>query len=108
MIEVFGYGFFLLSIVSGILDAEFAAWFLFLAVLLGVIVSQMSTLIEGLLVRRYEHLQDRLALLMLGFVEFVGYRQWLVWERFRATFQIKRKQGQWGVMRRKGIGNPIP
>lgn len=109
IIEVFGYGFFLLSVVTGMLDAEFAAWFLFLAVLFGVIVSQMSILIEGLLVRRYERLQDRLALLMLGFVEFAGYRQWLVWERFRATFQIKRKQGQWGVMRRKGIGNtPAP
>jgi hypothetical protein len=73
-----------------------------------VIVSQMATLIEGLLVHRYERMADRLLLLALGFVEFVGYRQWLVWERFRAMFQIRRKRGQWGVMRRKGISNTPP
>lgn len=108
VIEMFGYIFLLFSIATGMLDVGFAFWFLFLAVLFGVIVSQMATLIEGLLVHRYERMADRLLLLALGFVEFVGYRQWLVWERFRAMFQIRRKRGQWGVMRRKGIGNTPP
>jgi cellulose synthase/poly-beta-1,6-N-acetylglucosamine synthase-like glycosyltransferase len=108
MIECFGYAFFIFSVATHILNVEFAVWFLALAVLFGMIVSQMSALMEGLLVHRYERLSERFLLLLIGLVEFVGYRQWLVWERFRATFQIRRKRGEWGKMQRKGIASTPP
>jgi hypothetical protein len=36
-----------------------------------------------------------------------GIRQLLTLERFIATFQIGRKQGQWGNMSRLGIGPAV-
>jgi len=36
--------------------------------------------------------------------ENVGYRQWLVWVRFVATFTVRKQRGQWGVMVRRKIG----
>jgi cellulose synthase/poly-beta-1,6-N-acetylglucosamine synthase-like glycosyltransferase len=104
LVEMLGYGFLIWSILSGTIDWQFAFWFLLLAVLFGTIISQLAALVEGLLVQRYERLSDRILLLLLGLVEFVGYRQILVWERFQATFQIASKRGQWGAMRRRGIG----
>jgi len=40
----------------------------------------------------------------LSLLEVLGYRQVLALERFIATFQVLRKRGQWGEMRRKGLG----
>jgi hypothetical protein len=37
-----------------------------------------------------------------AFIEFVGYRQFLVLERTLATVQVPFKKGQWGKMRRQG------
>jgi len=41
-------------------------------------------------------------LLVAAFIEFVGYRQFLVFERTLATVQVPFKRGQWGKMRRQG------
>jgi predicted acyltransferase len=59
---------------------------------------------ETLLLKRYPRLRDRVALLSLSLLEVLGYRQVLALERFIATFQVLRKRGQWGEMRRKGLG----
>ncbi|MFX8848565.1 hypothetical protein ABTM68_19925, partial [Acinetobacter baumannii] len=68
-----------------------------------VLLSQLAVGMETLLLKRYPRLRDRLALLLLAILEGLGYRQILAWERFLATFQVWRKRGVWGEMRRKGL-----
>jgi cellulose synthase/poly-beta-1,6-N-acetylglucosamine synthase-like glycosyltransferase len=103
IVEIMGYAFVFISILIGILYPELAFWFLALALLCGVLLSQVAIGIEMLLTKRYSHLSDRLILLLAAVLEFFGYRQILLVERFVATFQILKKRGQWGAMTRKGI-----
>ncbi|HEX2906921.1 MAG TPA: glycosyltransferase [Phototrophicaceae bacterium] len=102
-VELGGYVFFLLSILLGILNLEFTFYFMSLAILFGLVLSLMSIGIETLLLNRYKRISDRLIFIVAACVEFLGYRQILLWERFRASFQVWGKRGQWGSMERKGF-----
>jgi len=88
----------------GMLNLDFALLFLLLALGYGVLLSQLAIGMEALLLKRYPRLWDRVALLFLSVAEVLGYRQVLALERFLATFQVLRRRGQWGEMRRKGLG----
>ncbi|TBH20189.1 glycosyltransferase family 2 protein [Thermus thermamylovorans] len=103
VVEVLGYLLLPVLYLLGLLSAEFALLFLLLAVGYGVLLSQLGVGMETLLLKRYPRLSDRLALLFLALLEALGYRQLLALERFLATFQVWRKRGVWGEMRRKGL-----
>jgi len=102
VVEVLGYAALIVSALTGVLFAQFAALFLLLALLYSVLFSQFAAGIESFLLARYPRARDRLILLAASFLEFVGYRQILVFERFIACFQVRRKAKQWGAMRRVG------
>jgi len=104
VVEVLGYLLLPVFYLLGVFNAEFALLFLLLALGYGVLLSQLAIGMETLLLKRYPRLRDRVALLFLSLLEALGYRQVLALERFIATFQVLRKQGQWGEMRRKGLG----
>jgi hypothetical protein len=97
-----------LSLVLGFLYVRFALMFVVLALLFGMLLSQMAVGIETLLLSRYPSVRDRIVLLAAGILEFFGYRQILTFERFRAMWQIRRKRGSWGALSRRGIPAPIP
>jgi hypothetical protein len=101
VVEVLGYGMLVLSAVAGILDVPFAVLFLALAVLYGVLLSQIGVGVEAFLLQRYPRVSDRLILLAAAFLESAGLRQLLALERFAATFRVGRRE--WGEMRRVGI-----
>ncbi|GAC1556263.1 MAG: glycosyltransferase [Myxococcales bacterium] len=103
VVEVLGYLFMPVSFLLGYLFPEFAFLFLLLAVLYGMLLSQLAAGIEMLLLSRYDRFRDRVLLFVTGFVEFLGYRQLITWERFIATFQVRAKHGKWGAMTRQGI-----
>lgn len=103
VIELGGYVFLVVSVLFGFLNLEFAAYFLLLAILFGLLLSLMAVGIETLLLNRYDRLNERLLLIAAAALEFFGYRQILLWERFRANFQVWRKRGVWGTMERKGF-----
>lgn len=103
VVEVLGYVLSPVFYLLGLFNAEFAFLFFLLAVAYGVLLSQLAVGMETLLLKRYPRLRDRLALLLLAILEGLGYRQILAWERFLATFQVWRKRGVWGEMRRKGL-----
>jgi hypothetical protein len=104
VIEVLGYIVVLGSLLLGKLDPAFAALFLLLAVLQGILLSQIGAGVEALLLHRYPRTPDRLMLFATAFVEFVGFRQILTFERFRATVQAaRRRPATWGEMPRTGI-----
>jgi hypothetical protein len=104
VIEVLGYAVLLGSLLLGRLDPAFAALFLSLAVLQGILLSQIGAGVEALLLHRYSRTPDRLLLFGAAFVEFLGFRQILMLERFRATLQAARRTPTvWGEMTRTGI-----
>ena len=103
IIEVLGFGCLAVSLLLGIVDPTISWLFLTLAVLHGMVLSQVAAGVEAMLLQRYSSLRDRLILFAAALVEFLGFHQLLALERFVATFQGARKRGQWGAMRRTGI-----
>jgi len=103
VVEALGYIVLPISFLAGVLFWQFALLFVFLAVMLGMLVSQVSVGIETLLLARYPRVRDRVTLFLAGFLEFFGYRQILTVERVLAMLQIRRKRGTWGAMTRTGI-----
>src|SRR5918996_2585755 len=108
VIEVTGYVMLPVVFLLGIANPAFVGLFVLLAVLYGILLSEMAVGIETMLLSRYPRLRDRLALFLAAFMEFAGYHQILAVERFLAAFQIKRKRGIWGQMRRSGPGQSAP
>ncbi|WP_038032196.1 glycosyltransferase, partial [Thermus sp. NMX2.A1] len=103
VVEVLGYALLPIFYLLGLFNREFALLFLLLAVGYGVLLSQLAVGMETLLLKRYPRFRDRLVLLFFALLEGLGYRQLLALERFLATFQVWRKRGVWGEMRRRGL-----
>jgi cellulose synthase/poly-beta-1,6-N-acetylglucosamine synthase-like glycosyltransferase len=106
VVEVAGYLILPVSLALGILNVPAAVLFVLLALLYGILLSEMAVGIETMLLARYPTMRDRLLLFGGAVLEFLGYHQVLAVERFVAMFQIKRKRGTWGQMRRTGVGSP--
>ncbi len=104
IIEVTGYVVLPVAFLLGIANPAFVGLFLLLAVLYGIVLSEMAVGIETMLLSRYPTIRDRFVLFAAAFLEFAGYRQVLAVERLVAMFQIRRKRGIWGQMRRTGVG----
>jgi len=102
LVEVSGYVIVVVGSLTGFVSPRFAVLFVLLAVLYGMLLSQLAAGVETFLSTRYPRMRDRIVLLVAAFIEFVGYRQFLVFERTLATFQVPFKKGQWGKMRRQG------
>jgi cellulose synthase/poly-beta-1,6-N-acetylglucosamine synthase-like glycosyltransferase len=103
VIEISGYVLVVVGMFAGFVSPRFAILFVVLAVLYGMLSSQLGSGIETFLSNRYPRLRDRAVLFLAAFLEFVGYRQFLALERTVATVQVPFKRGQWGKMHRKGI-----
>ena len=103
VIEISGYILVVIGIFAGFVSPRFAILFVVLAIMYGMLASQLAAGIETFLSNRYPRLRDRALLFLAAFLEFVGYRQFLAVERTIATVQVPFKRGQWGKMHRKGI-----
>jgi cellulose synthase/poly-beta-1,6-N-acetylglucosamine synthase-like glycosyltransferase len=109
VIEVVGFTSLLVSAALGILDMHVFWLFLGLAVLHGMVLSQVAAGVEAMLLQRYPSSWDRLILFAASLVEFLGFHQVVAVERFIATFQRGARRRQWGAMSRTGIpSEPSP
>ncbi len=109
VIEVVGFTSLLVSATLGILDMQVFWLFLGLAVLHGMVLSQVAAGVEAMLLQRYPSSSDRLILFAASLVEFLGFHQLVAVERFLATFQTGARRRQWGTMTRSGIpSEPAP
>jgi cellulose synthase/poly-beta-1,6-N-acetylglucosamine synthase-like glycosyltransferase len=102
VIEVAGFVCFVATAIFGLLDPFYLWLFLSLAILHGMVLSQVAAGVEAMLLHRYASMRDRLLLFATSFVEFLGFHQLLAVERCIATFQVRRRR-RWGEMRRTGI-----
>jgi cellulose synthase/poly-beta-1,6-N-acetylglucosamine synthase-like glycosyltransferase len=102
VVEAVGFVCFAMSAIAGILDPFYLWLFLTLAILHGMVLSQVAAGVEAMLLHRYSSLSDRLALFAASLVEFLGFHQLIALERCVATFRVGRDRG-WGEMPRAGI-----
>ncbi|MFQ5996632.1 MAG: glycosyltransferase [Dehalococcoidales bacterium] len=103
IVELSGYIIIPLSYALGIVNFLFFALFLTVAILIGVILSTGSVVLEELSFRRYPKTSDILKLITTGFLENFGYRQMTVWWRVKGFWDYFTGKTAWGMMERKGF-----
>ena len=103
IVEFAGYVFFFSSWYLNIVDLPFAMLFLAAAILLGVILSASSLVLEELSFRRYPKTLHLIILTIYALLENFGYRQLNTWWRFKAFFDYVLGKKGWGKMERKGF-----
>jgi cellulose synthase/poly-beta-1,6-N-acetylglucosamine synthase-like glycosyltransferase len=102
-IEIVGYVVFLLAIITGSISWIHAAAFFAVAVVLGVVLSVLSVVLEEISFRRYNRTTDLLRLFWLAIEENFGYRQLNTWWRLKGLYSQLRGRTEWGEMKRKGF-----
>ena len=102
-IEFTGYLLFTVSLVLGRINTPFAILFFLLALILGIMLSLLSILIEEYSLRRYPRLKDVVTIILFAVLENFVYRQYLAWVRFKAFFDFLQGKVGWGEMERKGF-----
>ncbi len=107
-IEAGGYLVFAGSVWRHSLNTPFAVLFLYVALLLGVLNSVVSVLLQEISGHRYQGLKAFSLLLLTAVAENFGYRQLTLWWRLKGTFDWLRGKGGWGRMRRRGFGPAAP
>ena len=108
VIEAGGYLVFAWSVWRHSINTPFAVLFLYVALLLGVLNSVVSVLLQEISGHRYQGLKAFSLLLLTAVAENFGYRQLTLWWRLRGTFDWLRGKGGWGRMRRRGFGHAAP
>lgn len=99
--ELTGYVLVVGLALTGNLNAPFAAAFLSLAVLYGMLVGLGSAALDLTLPHASKRLNDRLRLLNAVVTESLWYRPWLAYVRVAAMFRIHSRRGKWGEMTRR-------
>ena len=102
-VEFLGYVIFAFFLATGQLNSPFAVRFFLLAVVYGMILSLSALLIEEFSLQRFPRLSDVVWMAVLGILENIVYRQWLVLVRFKAFFDLMRGDKGWGSMEKKGF-----
>jgi cellulose synthase/poly-beta-1,6-N-acetylglucosamine synthase-like glycosyltransferase len=102
-LEFFGYLIFLVFYLFGYISRELILLFFLFALFWGMWINLGSILLDNLIYKRYKGLGDLFKLCLFGMLEFLGYRQLIVVERFIATFSFRRKE--WGKPQRQEIGH---
>lgn len=106
VVEFTGYFVFLASWYFGLVSPFFALLFLGAAILLGVVLSTGSLVLEEMTFRRYPRLSDILVLFVYSVLESFGYRQLHTWWRLRGLVRSLTGKHSWGEMERKGFAPP--
>jgi cellulose synthase/poly-beta-1,6-N-acetylglucosamine synthase-like glycosyltransferase len=106
LVEVLGYLSLLAALALGILDVEFFALFLAVAILYGMTLSVAAVLLEEISFRRYPAWTDLVKLFTFALLENLGYRQLLSVFKMRAFGDALRRYRVWGRMERSGFGGP--
>ncbi|MDR3682756.1 MAG: hypothetical protein P4L11_03420, partial [Geothrix sp.] len=103
IIEITGYGFFFYALFEGKVHAPFAAAFFCVALLLGVVNSQVAVLLEQIANHPYQRARDWAMLLICGVLENFGFHQRTLLWRLKGILDWYRGKEGWGHMQRKGI-----
>lgn len=103
LVELLGYAVFGLAIVMGTVYWEGLMAFLLLAVLMGMLFSLLSLLLEEIVLHRYPTVRSLLKLILCSVVEHAGYRQVMSLFRLQGLVDFLRKERVWGYIEREGL-----
>ena len=103
LLELAGYVSFSLAIALGAIDAAHAFAFFALAMLVGLVLSIGSLVIEERAFRRYRRWSCTLKLIAASVIENFGFRQVLSIVRSGAFITLARGGSSWGAMPRSGF-----
>lgn len=103
LFEFLGYIVLALSLFLGVVDFEFAKFFLLVAVLLSMVLSLLTISLEEMSFRRYKKMSQLFILILYALLENFGYRQVHSFWRFMGFIDYLRGKNTWGVMKRTGI-----
>ena len=106
IIELFGYIYFVIILIAGVLEPWFATLFFVLAMLIGFLLSLGAILLEELSLSFFRDKGDLWRLVLVALLENMGYRQIILWYRLRGLWGYFRKKKTWGRMVRLGFGGP--
>jgi cellulose synthase/poly-beta-1,6-N-acetylglucosamine synthase-like glycosyltransferase len=108
LMQVLGYPIVLAAFLTGAVSLAFVGAFLALAVLLGILLSVSALGLEELSFRRYTRAREAGTLLVYAVLENFGYRQLNDFWKLQAFAELLRRKGEWGEMRRRGLGLQSP
>lgn len=95
VVEALGYVLVVVSAAFGLLDLRFALLFFALAMLFGILFSELGMTVQSLLLTGDHRARDRFELFVAAFVEYLGIRQLLVFSRLIALFQVRSRRGKY-------------
>lgn len=101
LFEVLGYIIIIISLLAGFINFPFFFVFLTLAILLGIVLSVTSLILEEVTVKKYVDPKDLVKMVMLSVIENFGYRQLITIWRLKGTYDLFMKKKKWGTMVRK-------
>lgn len=107
VIETGGFLVFVLALAFGAVSWPIALAFMTLAIGVGFVISYLSLLMEERAFRRYPGWGCLARLVLVSFVENLGYRQLMAVVRTRAWWTVRR-HGGWGEMTRTGFAQAPP
>ena len=82
---------------------KFARLFFCVAIVLGIVLSVGSLVLEELSFRKYPRYRHIAMLFLYSILENFGYRQINTWWRFMGIIDYLRGKKAWGKMERKGM-----
>ena len=103
LIEGFGYFYFLLTLLGGMLEPLFASLFGVIALLSGFLLSIGGILLEELSLSFFRARGDMSRLIGIALLENFGYRQLVLFYRIRGIINFLLGSRQWGRMVRAGF-----
>ena len=103
VIEIFGYFAFVVGLLLGVINLQFAIAYFIAAVGLGTLLSTAAILLQALCIERTVRWRDAGILLAYANLENFGYRQINSFWRVMAMVSFLRKDSDWGAMERKGF-----
>ncbi len=103
LVEFFGYLYFLLTALGGMLEPLFASMFGVVALLSGFMLSLGAILLEELSLSFFRARGDMGRLVVVALLENFGYRQLILFYRVRGLFSYFFGKKAWGRMTRQGF-----
>jgi cellulose synthase/poly-beta-1,6-N-acetylglucosamine synthase-like glycosyltransferase len=103
IVEVLGYFVFLVSLILGMGNKDFAVAFFAVSILWGVSLSLLALILEEMSFRRYRKWSELFRLVVACVLENFGYRQLMTFFRFQGTLDYLQGKSGWGEMERKGL-----
>jgi cellulose synthase/poly-beta-1,6-N-acetylglucosamine synthase-like glycosyltransferase len=102
LFEIQGYVMLFLCLIFGLLNVEILLSLFIVTVLMGIIISLLALYVTER-ESKYLGFRDTLLLILFGFLENLGYRQFVSLYRVNGFFAALNETGAWGTVTRSGF-----